>query len=163
MDRTGTLWSVSDIVTALFDIFYHEHRRDGMNRALALKKAQVRLRFLSGDEFKLNYYQDLQKYFAEHLTSYLEQLELQIDTLNAQTDTVTEEEGTKILAEIAQLQASCDRASATTEMLDDYCEKSRPFGHPYYWAAFISQGMARSKSTRLNSSHVSQSRMPSSA
>ena len=138
----STLWSVDDLVTALFDIFYHQFRQDGMNRAVALQQAQIRLRNLSGDEFKLDHYPKLSAYFSQQIVPYITQLEQQISDLNTKKLTVTGEEQTKIRGEIDELERRCDRANSIWQTFENYCEKSRPFRDPYYWAAFITQGMA---------------------
>ncbi|MEH2149487.1 CHAT domain-containing protein [Nostoc sp.] len=40
----STLWSVNDLPTALFSIFYYQQRQEGINRPEALQKAQIQLR-----------------------------------------------------------------------------------------------------------------------
>ncbi|MEH2046561.1 CHAT domain-containing protein [Nostoc sp.] len=40
----STLWSVNDLATALFSIFYYQQRQEGKNRPEALHKAQIQLR-----------------------------------------------------------------------------------------------------------------------
>lgn len=44
----STLWSVDDLATALFSIFYYQYCQRGLNRTEALQQAQVKLRNLSG-------------------------------------------------------------------------------------------------------------------
>lgn len=40
----STLWSVNDLATALFSIFYYQQRQEGRNLPEALQKAQIQLR-----------------------------------------------------------------------------------------------------------------------
>ncbi|MEA5566947.1 CHAT domain-containing protein [Anabaena sp. UHCC 0399] len=40
----STLWSVNDLATALFSIFYYQQRQEGKNRPEALRQAQIKLR-----------------------------------------------------------------------------------------------------------------------
>lgn len=42
----STLWSVDDLATALFSIFYYQHRQQGQSRPEALQQAQIKLRQL---------------------------------------------------------------------------------------------------------------------
>lgn len=46
----STLWSVADLATALFSIFYYQQRQQGKNRPEALRYAQIQLRELQKDE-----------------------------------------------------------------------------------------------------------------
>ncbi|MEQ8974294.1 MAG: CHAT domain-containing protein [Coleofasciculus sp. C1-SOL-03] len=46
----STLWSVADLATALFSIFYYQQRQQGKNRPEALRHAQIKLRELQKDE-----------------------------------------------------------------------------------------------------------------
>jgi len=48
----STLWAVDDFATSLFSIFYYQYRREGLSRPEALRRAQVRLRTISGAELK---------------------------------------------------------------------------------------------------------------
>jgi CHAT domain-containing protein len=138
----STLWSVSDIVTALFDIFYHQERREGHNRAISLKRAQVRLKNLSGAEFKSNHYPELKKFLDIELEPELEAIDQRIKQLNSIKNQTTGEERENILLEIGSLERrylSLENLFATLEF---YCQQAYPFASPYYWAGFICQGMA---------------------
>jgi CHAT domain-containing protein len=46
----SSLWSVADLATALFSIFYYQQRQQGKNRPEALRQAQIKLRELQKDE-----------------------------------------------------------------------------------------------------------------
>ena len=51
----SSLWSVDDLGTCLFSIFYHQLRQEGKNRSLALQLGQRQLRELTGKELKKKY------------------------------------------------------------------------------------------------------------
>ncbi len=52
----STLWAVDDLATSLFSIFYYQFRRQvGCSRPDALRRAQVRLRTISGTELEVTY------------------------------------------------------------------------------------------------------------
>lgn len=48
----STLWSVDDLATALFSIFYYQHRQEGKSRPEALQQAQKKLRSLTQEDIK---------------------------------------------------------------------------------------------------------------
>ncbi|MEH2236966.1 CHAT domain-containing protein [Nostoc sp.] len=49
----STLWIVDDLATALFSIFYYQHRQEGNSRPEALHNAQIKLRELRKDELEI--------------------------------------------------------------------------------------------------------------
>jgi CHAT domain-containing protein len=138
----STLWSVNDLVTALFDIFYHQERRDGVNRAESLKKAQVRLRYLTGAEFKISYYPALKAYINEYQQSTMAQLDARLKELNLAEKTAKGEELTKIKSERSLLEKMYSLILDAPETIDKYRKQDYPFASPYYWAGFVCQGMA---------------------
>jgi CHAT domain-containing protein len=139
----STLWSVSDIVTAIFDIFYHQERREGYNRAISLKRAQVRLRNLSGEEFRTNYAEDLMGFLSYQLAIVSQQIaELKAEQKPIDVDwegnrwIQLNEQIIRLAKEEKELKVNLPN------LLKDYGEADRPFASPYFWAGFISQGMA---------------------
>jgi CHAT domain-containing protein len=133
----STLWSVDDLATALFSMFYYHNRYDNISRARSLKKAQVRLRNLTGDEFKLNYRDDLE----QHLQAYAkankaDRKELEARFKRGEIDAVTFDRDRE------RLTKAYNEALKTIDLLDRHCEKDKPFADPYYWAGFICQGLA---------------------
>ncbi len=98
----STLWSVDDFVTAIFNHLYHQERQIGINRAISLQTAQLRLKNLTRAELRDIYYPKAIEYLTQHNPALLPNLEAHIET---------------------------------------YCEAEHPFEHPYYWAAFIIQGV----------------------
>jgi CHAT domain-containing protein len=134
----STLWSVDDLVTALFDIFYHEARRDGFDRARSLQAAQKKLRNLTGEEFKLDRYPEIEQFLNE-LVPVIEQ---QIEQLENIMTTAAREDKSKISAEIARLEAQYLSSMSLLKSLNLYNQQTQPFEAPFYWAGFICQGMA---------------------
>jgi CHAT domain-containing protein len=133
----STLWSVDDLATALFSIFYYHNRYDNISRARSLKKAQVRLRNLTGDEFKLNYRDDLE----QHLQAYAKANKADRKELEARFKHGEIDAG-KRDRDKERLTKAYNDALKTIDLLDRHCEKDKPFTDPYYWAGFICQGLA---------------------
>jgi CHAT domain-containing protein len=133
----STLWSVDDLATALFSMFYYHNRYDNISRARSLKKAQVRLRNLTGDEFKLNYRDDLE----QHLQAYAKANIVNRKELEAQFD-LGEIDKVKFDRDYERVTKAYTHAFEIVDSLDRYCEKDKPFTDPYYWAGFICQGLA---------------------
>ena len=126
----ATLWSVGDLATALFCIFYYQERQKPpsipsykggrlnsreenqslKSRSQALQKAQQRLRGLTGEQLKRDH--------AEAIEQML------LSQLEATDDDKVKE---KIQGQI--------------DFLHDRCEQKYPFANPFYWAGFVSQGM----------------------
>jgi CHAT domain-containing protein len=138
----STLWSVDDLVTALFDIFYHQERRDGVNRALSLQAAQVRLRNLTGAEFKISHYPKLKAFIDGYCKPALARLEARMDELDLAKKTPNQEEQIKINEEYRQLEELHTKIGEAPKILKKYCQQQQPFESPYYWGAFTCQGMA---------------------
>ena len=90
--------------------------------------AQVSLRNLSGEEFKLNHAEDLRK----HLTAYARQIQAERNAIASTTNR----------AEIDRLTAIYHKTLAIRSKLDDFSKQDRPFEQPFYWAAFTCQGLA---------------------
>ncbi len=140
----STLWSVDDLVTALFDIFYHEARRDRLDRARSLQAAQKKLRNLSGEDFKLYHFPTLIEYVNADSSAGISALKQQMKELYQRQSTLNNQtEEWQQLAEtmksLTQKIKSIDSIPAT---LQGYCTMDRPFESPFYWAGFICQGMA---------------------
>jgi CHAT domain-containing protein len=132
----STLWTVDDIATALFSSFYYQNRYAGYSRSKSLKMAQVRLRNLTGDEFKLNYRDDLE----QHLKAYAkanraDRKELEKRFKHGEIDRVSFD------LDRDRLTNAYYHALDLIDLLDRYSQLDRPFAHPYYWAAFTCQGL----------------------
>ncbi|MDB9515245.1 CHAT domain-containing protein [Kamptonema animale CS-326] len=103
----STLWKVDDLATALFSILYYQEKQD-CSRSEALRKAQFKLRNLTGKELSAKYKGQLEDYFKQKETGQnargtLNNVRLRLGLLSRQ---------------------------------------ELPFISPYYWAGFVSQGLA---------------------
>ena len=132
----STLWAVDDLATALFSIFYYHNRYDNHSRAKSLKMAQVRLRNLTGEEFKLNYRDNL----GSHLAAYAKANKADRKELTAQLKR-REIDRVKFDRDEPRLTKAYNDALSLIESLDRHSQTDRPFAHPYYWAAFTCQGL----------------------
>ena len=133
----STLWAVDDLATALFSIFYYNNRYDGYSRAKSLKMAQVRLRNFTGEEFKLNYRDDLEA----HLNAYGKANKAERKEITAQFDRGEIDQVT-FDRDKHRLTDAYEAAVELINRLDQYCQTDRPFAEQYYWAAFTCQGLA---------------------
>jgi len=118
----STLWAVDDLATALFSIFYYQHRQEGKSRAEALRQAQIKLRSLKKDDLKEIYKlantgrkeaRNKRNQYPPDSTEYLE----------------------------------CDREyrkyAGVTIQIDKVINSPDeiPFSHPRFWAAFTCSGL----------------------
>ena len=58
------MWAVDDLATALFGILYYQEKQEN-SRSQALRKAQFKLRNLTGDELFAKYKRQLEDYFEQ--------------------------------------------------------------------------------------------------
>jgi CHAT domain-containing protein len=134
----STLWAVSDLVTTIFDVFYHQERSKGFNRAVSLKLAQASLRNLSGEDFRLSHYPELQQF----LDTEQEAIEQRVEQLTIAKGHAEGVDRAKILLELDNLEVGFLDLEGLRQALDRYCQRPHPFASPYYWAGSICQGMA---------------------
>jgi CHAT domain-containing protein/tetratricopeptide (TPR) repeat protein len=134
----STLWAVDDLATALFSIFYYQEWQQGKNRPEAMRQAQVKLRSLTGDTLAANY--------KPQLTDILKQKRKETEVLRKRAKTERDacvnskaypqrDEEYKKLDEIGK------RIYLALKNLDKICQESKPFSHPFYWAAFTCTGV----------------------
>jgi CHAT domain-containing protein len=136
----STLWKVSDLVTALFDIFYHQERREGYGRSTSLKRAQVRLQNMTGKEFEQNYAKELNDFYDSQLPPTLQK---EIDRVTAKLKAINMDKEEELWDKVnAELLALVRFQQGWSTYIKDYCKADQPFADPYYWAGFICQGMA---------------------
>jgi tetratricopeptide (TPR) repeat protein/CHAT domain-containing protein len=80
----STLWAVDDLATALFCIFYYQEKQNH-SRSEALRKAQFKLRNLTGDELSGKYKPLLEEYFeqqkGEKQAEIVKNMRLRLDLL----------------------------------------------------------------------------------
>jgi CHAT domain-containing protein len=135
----STLWSVEELATALFSIFYYQLRQDNNDPCTALQKAQLQLRNLTSKELEDKYYGELDKYLQQQLR----QAQTERKKLRQILQTLTEntEEYNKIDAQLKELNNIGNQIYKSIEYLKQYCQQEKPFAHPFYWAGFICQGL----------------------
>jgi len=124
----STLWSVDDLATALFSIFYYQHRQQGKSRPESLWLAQIQLRCLKKEEL-------LNKENIKELSKQAEagRKEARSNRSQYQPGSVEylkwEREYRKYAGVTLQIHAIKNS------------QDEEPFSHPYYWAAFTCSGL----------------------
>ena len=137
----SSLWSVEDLGTCLFSIFYHQLRQEGKNRSLALQLGQRQLRELTGKELKKKYKKELEEALEEKLEAAYKQLQEIERRLDSYAEGSAEYQELK--EEREKLVAIYERIFDTKDKyLKAACKKQHPFEHPAYWSAFICAGLS---------------------
>jgi CHAT domain-containing protein len=108
-------WAIYDLSAALLSILYHEQRKAGKNRPVALQAAQQKMRQMTGTKFEENYSEELR----EHLEAEADRI---ADIPNYDPKHLT-------------------AAEDALEIIDDYTEKDYPFEHPVHWASLGCYGL----------------------
>ena len=109
----ATLWTVDDLATSLFTIFYYQECEQCSSRSQALQNAQLRLRTLTREEFENNYKYQIREVLKRRL--------------NQSTNS---DEKNLIESKISYL-----------NFISKDPDHFFPFNHPVYWAGFIYQGL----------------------
>jgi CHAT domain-containing protein len=135
----STLWSVDDVATALFSIFYHRHRQQGLNRQEALRRSQVELRTLTGDTLATAYQPEIAHFLNKSLKyAYATRKEAKTERDRHPQDSSDFQQWDE---EFKSRTKMCDRIGNTIKRLKSLCHESLPFSHPFYWAAFTCSGL----------------------
>jgi CHAT domain-containing protein/TPR repeat protein len=135
----STLWAVDDLATALFSIFYYEEWQQGKNRPEAIRQAQVKLRSLTGDTLAASY--------KPQLTELLKQKGKETDVLRkkAKAERDACSSGSPAERQWEEEYKKHDKIGEqiyrAIKNLDKFCQKSKPFSDPFYWAAFTCTGV----------------------
>jgi CHAT domain-containing protein/tetratricopeptide (TPR) repeat protein len=141
----STLWSVNDIVTVIFSLFYHQQCNQGKNRAISLHIAQTQLRNLTGAQFA-KYHPRIIEYHTTHSPTMISSLVDRITNLTNQQSTLDlhtqKQKWDEFQENINWLHEKVESIEEIPWQSADYCKLDRPFKDPYYWAGFITQGMA---------------------
>jgi CHAT domain-containing protein len=146
----STLWAVDDLATSLFAIFYYQYRREGLSRPEALRRAQVRLRTISGAELKELYQPQIDPLFQRiigDLKSKLaavqkekQKLKLRQKPYKRGTDEFKEFD--KKLKEIVKQENQIqERKKGYESWAKNLYTMSNPFDDLIYWSGFICQGL----------------------
>jgi len=85
----STLWSVEELATAFFCILYYQEKQD-KSRSEAIRQAQFKLRYLTGDELSAKYKRQLEEYFeqqewGENKVEIIKNVRLRLDPLCRET------------------------------------------------------------------------------
>jgi CHAT domain-containing protein len=132
----GTLWAVDDLATALFSIFYYQHRHANYSRDIALKMAQNRLRNLTGADFHRDYAEDLRVNFQAYgKANKRDRADLKAEFDRGEIDKA------KFDRDSGNLTKAYTNALDAAGKLDEYSQQDKPFNHPYFWAGFVCQGL----------------------
>ncbi|WP_293067293.1 CHAT domain-containing protein [Okeania sp. SIO2B3] len=141
----STLWSVAELSTVLLSIFYHQLRKEGKNRSLALQMAQQKLRQLTGKELKKKYKKALDRELEEALGEKLQEVYNQLKDVELRRNSCAKDsaEYQQWEKERMKLDGIYQRINYDkNEYLKEMCKLEHPFEHPVYWSAFICAGLS---------------------
>ena len=124
----STLWSVDDLATALFSIFYYQHRQLDKSRPESLRQAQIKLRELKKEEL-------LKREDIQELSTQAEAGRKEARSKRSQYQPGS--------ADFLKWDREYQKYAGVTNQIhaikksQDEC----PFSHPRFWAAFTCQGL----------------------
>jgi CHAT domain-containing protein len=118
----NTLWIVDDFATALFAMFYYQHRQAGKNRPEALQQAQIQLRTSKKE--------DLREIGTQAVAK---RNEARQNKKKSQSDS----------AEYFLWDREYNKYAVVTGKINiiKNAAEEYPFAHPRFWAAFTCQGL----------------------
>ncbi|WP_414528395.1 CHAT domain-containing protein [Nodularia chucula] len=118
----SSLWKVNDLATALFSIFYYQHRKHGQSRPEALRQAQIQLRELTQVDLK-------------KISQPIEarEKELMGNRKKYLSGSVEHQQWVYEYNMYAKLNRRIKEIENSTQQF--------PFSAPHYWSAFICQGL----------------------
>ncbi|MDZ8052456.1 MAG: CHAT domain-containing tetratricopeptide repeat protein [Aulosira sp. ZfuCHP01] len=135
----STLWAVNDLTTALFSVFYYQSRHQGNKRLQSIRQAQFELRTLTGET--------LTTIYKPKLSSFLTQKGKETDTLRKkiQKERDSHPHSSLLYEQCNEEYKKYDKIGKliyqAKKDLELFCRESKPFSHPYYWAAFTCSGL----------------------
>lgn len=124
----STLWSVDDLATALFSIFYYQHRQQGKTRPESLQQAQILLRELKKEEL-------LKREDIKELSKQAE-----AGRKEARSKRNQYQPGSADYLKWDSEYSKYARVTTQIHALKSSQEEC-PFSHPRFWAAFTCQGL----------------------
>ncbi|WP_292738479.1 CHAT domain-containing protein [Nostoc sp. JL31] len=124
----SSLWLIDDLATALFSIFYYQHRQKGNSRPEALQQAQIKLRELQKEALLSR--EDIQEFYNQ-VIKMSKEAKTHRNQYSKGSATYLEwdceyKKYRKVLSQIYDIKNSTEKF---------------PFSHPHYWAAFICHGL----------------------
>jgi CHAT domain-containing protein len=135
----STLWAVDDLATALFSLFYYQSRHQENNRLESIKQAQFQLRTLTGET--------LANVYKPKLSDFLDQKYKKNHTLlkEAKKERDIHPQDSQMYQQVNQEYKKHDQVGKqiyqAKRSLESFCQESKPFSHPFYWAAFTCSGL----------------------
>ena len=147
----STLWAVDDLATSLFSIFYYQFRQQvGCSRPDALRRAQVRLRTISGAELEVMYKSQIDAI----IPLIIENLKLKLVEVQAEKEKLTAQEkkykrGTAEYKELHKQTREktkeeakiCEKIKGYETLRQNLYKMPNPFADLIYWSGFICQGL----------------------
>ncbi|PHX55151.1 hypothetical protein CP500_012270 [Tychonema bourrellyi FEM_GT703] len=146
----STLWAVDDFATSLFSIFYYQYRLEGLSRPEALRRAQVRLRTISGAELKGLYQPQIDALLPRIIGDLKRKLNLvqeELEDLESQQKkykggTAEYKELEEKLNKKTEEEVEIGKRKEGYESLQkNLYTMSNPFDDLIYWSGFICQGL----------------------
>ena len=150
----STLWAVDDFATSLFSIFYYQYRspKEGkpLSRPEALRRAQVRLRTISGEELKKLYQPQIDALLPRIIGDLEQKLNLvqkELEGLESQQEkykggTAEYKEFEEKLNNKTEEEVEIRKRKEGYESLQkNLYTMSHPFDDLIYWSGFICQGL----------------------
>ncbi len=135
----STLWSVDDLATSLFSLFYHEYKRK-LSRPEALRQAQEDLRTLSGSELAAKYEPVLSPLLDKQRKEAEEEFKRASAAYNK-----AKKESPEAVEELKKEYSLCYKKKQnvviTQDQLKKACTEEFPFSYLHYWSAFTCQGL----------------------
>ncbi|MBW4494139.1 MAG: tetratricopeptide repeat protein [Oscillatoria princeps RMCB-10] len=135
----STLWSVDDLATSLFSLFYHRHKQN-LSRPEALRQAQEDLRSLSGSELAAKYEPVLSPLLAKQLQEAEGELKRAYAALKK-----AKKESPDAVEELQKEYSRCydikQKVEDRQKQLKSACTEEFPFSDLHYWSAFTCQGL----------------------
>ncbi|MBD2567749.1 CHAT domain-containing protein [Anabaena lutea FACHB-196] len=119
----SSLWSVDDLATSLFSIFYYQQRKQGKNRPESLKHAQIKLR-------------ELRKADLAEISNQIDEKEKELIGNRQQYN--------RNSVEYSKWEDQYNIHAKINRLIKQKIQTSEPefpFAHPRYWAAFVCHGL----------------------
>ena len=147
----STLWAVDDLATSLFSIFYYQFRQQaGCSRPDALRRAQVRLRTISGAELQWLYQRQLDpliqviiddsKLKLVEVQAENKALKLQQKSYKKETDEFKDFQN-KFKNKMKDENNIKEKIQGYKSLLKNLYTMPNPFADLIYWSGFICQGL----------------------
>ena len=142
----STLWAVDDFATSLFSIFYYQYRLECLSRPEALRRAQVRLRTISGTELEVMYKSQIDA-IIENLERKKKEVYAENKALKLQmkSDKMGTDEFKKLEKKLndkkkEEIQIR-DIIQRYKSLMKTLYTRPNPFENLIYWSGFICQGL----------------------